>query len=184
MTTKTNLELLNNALLIAQNYNLKLKDNNLNYQYIQLESIYKSLFQALNDSTFKRVKKQLLNCIKTIDFAIENDLIKSSDFVYVNYTKNYINRGVLISSVLAQFENYFNLNNQKMNTHLIDGNNPASVKKQTTRENAIVVCDSGIYITKTSDLKYHYDYTTDKNKKLVKKLTELKNESVECLIEW
>ena len=184
MTNKNNIQLLNNGLAIAKTFNLVLKDTNTNYQYVNLKSVYNSLFQALKMDAFKRVKRQLQNCINTIEYAVNNDLITFNDFVYINYTKNYINRGVLISSVLKKFEEYFKLNNQKMNIHLIDANNPASVKKQTTNENAITICDSGIYITKTSDMKFHYDYTTDKVKKLVKKLTELKDNSLECIVEW
>jgi len=184
MTNKNNIQLLENALQIAKTFNLKLKDTNKNYQYVELKSVYNSLFQALKMDAFKRVKKQLNNCINTIKYAIENNLITYSDYIYINYTKNYINRGVLVSSVLNKFENYFKLTNQKMNIHLIDVNNPASVKKHTTNESAITICDSGIYITKTSDMKFHYDITSDKNSKLVKKLTELKNNSIECIVEW
>lgn len=185
MTTKNQNELLKNALEIARNYNLILKDNNNNYQYVRLDSIYNSLFTALTQDIFKRVKKQLRNVINTIEYAVENEIISYNDYVYINYTKNYINRGVLVSSVLEKFTNYFESKNQKMNVHLIDSNNPASVKKQTTRENSLTVCDSGIYFTKTSDMNFHYDLTTDKNKKLVKKLTTLKNEfDCECLVAW
>ena len=184
MTIKTKTELLQSALSIAKDFNLKLKDNDTNYQFVELQSIYNALYKALTLDTFKRVKKQLKNCINTIDYAVLNDLISFNDYVYINYTKNFINRGILISSVLSKFENYFKLTNQKMNIHLIDVNNPASVKEFTTRESAITVCDSGIYITKTSDMKFHYDITSDKNKKLVKKLTELKDNSLECIVEW
>lgn len=183
MTSKNNLQLLENALNIAKTFNLKLKDNNNNYQYVELKSIYNSLFQALKMDAFKRVKKQLNNCINTIEYAVENDLISFSDYVYINYTKNYINRGVLVSSVLKAYTNYFESINRKMNIHLVDTNNAVSVKKQTTNENAITVCDSGIYFTKTSDFNFHYDLTSDKNKKIVKKLTEIKNDC-ECIVAW
>ena len=70
-----------------------------------------------------------------------------------------------------------------MNIHLVDTNNAISVKKQTTNENSITVCDSGIYFTKTSDFNFHYDLTSDKNKKIVKKLTEIKGDC-ECIVAW
>lgn len=183
MTNKSNQELLQNGLTIAKEFNLKLKDNNTNYQLVELQSVYNSLFKALKMDTFKRVKKQLQNCINTIEYAVNNDLITFNDYVYINYTKNYINRGVLISSVLKKFEEYFKLNNQKMNIHLVDANNAISVKKNTTNENSITVCNNGIYITKTKDFNFHYEYTTDKNAKVVKKLTELTNLN-NCIIEW
>ena len=183
MTTKNNQELLENALNIAKTFDLKLKDNNINYQYVELKSIYNSLFQALKMDAFKRVKKQLNNCINTIDYAVKNDLVSFNDYVYINYTKNYINRGVLVSSVLKAYTNYFESINRKMNIHLVDTNNAISVKKQTTNENAITVCDSGIYFTKTSDFDFHYDLTSDKNKKIVKKLTNIKNDC-ECIVAW
>lgn len=183
MTNKSNLELLQNGLQIAKNFNLVLKNNTTLYQYVELQSIYNSLFQALKMDAFKRVKKQLNNCIKTIEYAVENELISYSDYVYINYTKNYINRGVLVSSVLKAYQNYFESINRKMNIHLVDTNNAISVKKQTTNENAITVCDSGIYFTKTSDFDFHYDLTSDKNKKIVKKLTEIKNDC-ECIVAW
>lgn len=183
MTTKTTKELLENGLNIAKAFNLVLKDNNKNYQYATLKSVYNSLFQALSMDAFKRVKKQLNNCIKTIDYAIENDLISFSDYVYINYTKNYINRGVLVSSVLSKYQTYFESIGKKMNIHLVDTNNAVSVKKQTTNENAITVCDNGIYFTKTSDFSFHYGLTTDKMPKVVKKLTEIKKDC-ECLVAW
>ncbi len=183
MTTKNTIQLLENALQIAKTFNLKLKDNNNNYQYVELKSIYNSLFEALKMDAFKRVKKQLNNCINTIKYAVENDLISFNDYVYINYTKNYINRGVLVSSVLKAYTNYFESINRKMNIHLVDTNNAISVKKQTTNENSITVCDSGIYFTKTSDFNFHYDLTSDKNKKIVKKLTEIKNDC-ECIVAW
>lgn len=182
MTTKTTKELQAQAQIIINNYGLQVKEND--YQQVKLESIYNALQNALYQDTFKRVKKQLRNCLNTIDYAVESEIISLSDYVYTQYTKNFINRGILVASVLAQFENYFKCVGAKMNTHLIDTNNPASVKQFTTRENAITVCDSGIYITKTSDIEFHYDLTTDKNKKIVKKLTNLKNESLECLVAW
>ena len=40
MTTKNTIQLLENALQIAKTFNLKLKDNNINYQYVELKSIY------------------------------------------------------------------------------------------------------------------------------------------------
>lgn len=181
MTNKSTKELQNQAQIIINNFNLVVDTNN--YQLVQLESIYKSLFEALKMDTFKRVKKQLNNCINTINYAVENDLIKFSDYVYINYTKNYINRGVLVSSVLKAYTNYFESINRKMNIHLVDTNNAISVKKQTTNENSITVCDSGIYFTKTSDFNFHYDLTSDKNKKIVKKLTEIKNDC-ECIVAW
>ena len=181
MTNKSTKELQNQAQIIINNFNLVVDTNN--YQLVQLESIYKSLFEALKMDTFKRVKKQLNNCINTINYAVENDLIKFSDYVYINYTKNYINRGVLVSSVLKAYTNYFESINRKMNIHLVDTNNAISVKKQTTNENAITVCDSGIYFTKTSDFNFHYDLTSDKNKKIVKKLTEIKGDC-ECIVAW
>jgi hypothetical protein len=183
MTTKNTIQLLENALQIAKTFNLKLKDNNNNYQYVELKSIYNSLFEALKMDAFKRVKKQLNNCINTIKYAVENDLISFNDYVYINYTKNYINRGVLVSSVLKEYTYYFESINRKMNIHLVDTNNAISVKKQTTNENSITVCDSGIYFTKTSDFNFHYDLTSDKNKKIVKKLTEIKNDC-ECIVAW
>lgn len=183
MTTKDNKQLLENALSIANTFNLVLKDNTTHYQYVELKSIYNSLFQALKMDAFKRVKKQLQNCINTIEYAVENDLISYNDYVYINYTKNYINRGVLVSSVLKAYSNYFESINRKMNIHLVDTNNAISVKKQTTNENAITVCDSGIYFTKTSDFNFHYDLTSDKNKKIVKKLTEIKS-NCECIVAW
>ena len=182
MTTKTTQQLQAQAQIIINSYNLIVSTTD--YQQVRLDSIYNALQVALYQDTFKRVKKQLRNCLNTIDYAVENDLIKMNDFVYTQYTKNFINRGILVASVLAQFENYFKCVGAKMNTHLLDTNNPASVKQFTTRENAITVCDSGIYITKTSDIQFHYDYTTDKMPKLVKKLTNLKNENLECLIAW
>ena len=181
MTTKTTKELQAQAQTIINNYNLVVDSNN--YQLVQLESIYKSLFTALKQDTFKRVKKQLQNCINTIDYAVENDLISFNDYVYINYTKNYINRGVLVSSVLKAYTNYFESINRKMNIHLVDTNNAISVKKNTTNENSITVCDSGIYFTKTKDFNFHYDLTSDKNKKIVKKLTEIKNDC-ECIVAW
>ena len=184
MTTKNNQELLNNALSIAKTFNLKLKDTNTNYQYVELKSLYNSLFTALKMDTFKRVKKQLNNCINTIEYAVNENLINFNDYVYINYTKNYINRGVLVSSVLKAFTNYFESIHKNMHIHLVDTNNAISVKKQTTNENAITVCDSGIYFTKTSDFNYHYDLTSDKHKKIVKKLTEIKNNSCECIVAW
>lgn len=183
MTTKNQNELLKNALEIARNYNLILKDNNNNYQYVRLDSIYNSLFTALTQDTFKRVKKQLKNCINTIDYAVANNLISFNDYVYINYTKNYINRGVLVSSVLEKYVTYFEAIGKKMNIHLVDTNNAISVKKQTTNENAITVCDSGIYFTKTSDFNFHYGLTTDKLPKVVKKLTEIKKDC-ECIVAW
>ena len=181
MTNNSTKELQNQAQIIINNFNLVVDTNN--YQLVQLESIYKSLFEALKMDTFKRVKKQLNNCINTINYAVENDLIKFSDYVYINYTKNYNNRGVLVSSVLKAYTNYFESINRKMNIHLVDTNNAISVKKQTTNENSITVCDSGIYFTKTSDFNFHYDLTSDKNKKIVKKLTEIKNDC-ECIVAW
>ena len=184
MTTKTTKELLENGLTIAKNFNLSLKDNTLKgYQFATLSSVYASLYQALSMDAFKRVKKQLKNCIKTIDFAVANDLISLNDYVYINYTKNYINRGVLVSSVLEKYATYFESIGKKMNIHLVDTNNAISVKKFTTNENAITVCDSGIYFTKTSDFVFHYGLTTDRLPKVVKKLTEIKN-NCECLIAW
>ena len=183
MTTKTTKELLENGLNIAKAFNLVLKDNNQNYQYATLKSVYNSLFIALSMDTFKRVKKQLKNCINTIEYAVHNDLISFSDYVYINYTKNYINRGVLVSSVLSKYQTYFESIGKKMNIHLVDTNNAVSVKKQTTNENAITVCDSGIYFTKTSDFSFHYGLTTDKLPKVVKKLTEIKKDC-ECLVAW
>lgn len=181
MTNKSTKELQNQAQIIINNYNLKVDTNN--YQLVELKSIYNSLFTALKQDTFKRVKKQLNNCINTIKYAVENDLISFNDYVYINYTKNYINRGVLVSSVLKAYTNYFESINRKMNIHLVDTNNAISVKKQTTNENSITVCDSGIYFTKTSDFNFHYDLTSDKNKKIVKKLTEIKNDC-ECIVAW
>lgn len=183
MTNKTQQELLKNGLDIAKTFKLSLKDNNKNYQYATLESVYNSLFQALSMDTFKRVKKQLRNCINTIDYAVTNNLISFNDYVYINYTKNYINRGVLVSSVLEKYVTYFEAIGKKMNIHLVDTNNAVSVKKQTTNESAITVCDSGIYFTKTSDFSFHYGLTTDKMPKVVKKLTEIKKEC-ECLVAW
>lgn len=183
MTNKNNTQLLENGLTIAKEFNLKLKDNNKNYQYVELQSIYNSLFKALKMDAFKRVKKQLTNVINTIEYAVNNDLITYNDYVYINYTKTYINRGVLVSSVLKKFEEFFKLNNQKMNIHLVDNNNAISVKKNTTNENSITVCNNGIYLTKTKDFEFHYELTTDKNKKVVKKLTELTNLN-NCIIEW
>lgn len=184
MTTKTTKELLENGLTIAKAFNLSLKDNTLKgYQFATLESVYNSLFTALSIDAFKRVKKQLNNCIKTIKFAIDNDLISLNDYVYINYTKNYINRGVLVASVLEKYVNYFESIGKTMHIHLVDTNNAVSVKKYTTNENAITVCDSGIYFTKTSDFIFHYGLTTDRLPKVVKKLTEIKNEC-ECLVAW
>lgn len=181
MTNKTTLQLELQAVAIQKQFNLVVDSKN--YQLVRLDSIYSSLFQALTMDTFKRVKKQLNNCIKTIEYAVENELISYNDYVYINYTKNYINRGVLISSVLAKYQNFFESIGKKMNIHLVDTNNAISVKKQTTNENAITVCDSGIYFTKTSDFNFHYDTTSDKIKKVVKKLTEIKNEC-ECIVAW
>ena len=184
MTTKTTKELLENGLNIAKAFNLSLKDNTLKgYQFATLESVYNSLFTALYIDTFKRVKKQLNNCIKTIQFAIDNDLISLNDYVYINYTKNYINRGVLVASVLEKYVNYFESIGKTMHIHLVDTNNAISVKKYTTNENAITVCDNGIYFTKTSDFVFHYGLTTDRLPKIVKKLTEIKNEC-ECIVAW
>lgn len=184
MTTKTTKELLENGLNIAKAFNLSLKDNTLKgYQFATLESVYNSLFIAKSMDAFKRVKKQLNNCINTIIFAVDNDLISFSDYVYINYTKNYINRGVLISSVLEKYVNYFESIGKKMNIHLVDTNNAISVKKFTTNESAITVCDSGIYFTKTSDFVFHYGLTTDRLPKVVKKLTEIKN-NCECIVAW
>lgn len=184
MTTKTTQELLENGLTIAKNFNLSLKDNTLKgYQFATLESVYNSLFVARSMDAFKRVKKQLNNCINTIIYATSNDLISFNDYVYINYTKNYINRGVLISSVLEKYVNYFESIGKKMNIHLVDTNNAISVKKYTTNENAITVCDSGIYFTKTSDFNFHYGLTTDRLPKVVKKLTEIKN-NCECIVAW
>ena len=166
MTNKTTLQLELQAVAIQKQFNLIVDSKN--YQLVRLDSIEKSLYQALTMDAFKRVKKQLNNCINTIKYAIENELITYSDYVYINYTKNYINRGVLV---------------RKMNIHLVDTNNAISVKKQTTNENSITVCDSGIYFTKTSDFNFHYDLTSDKNKKIVKKLTNIKNDC-ECLVAW
>jgi len=181
MTNKTTLQLEFQALEIQKQFNLIVDSKN--YQLVRLDSIEKSLYQALTMDTFKRVKKQLQNCINTIQYAVENDLISYSDYVYVNYTKNYINRGVLISSVLKPYQTYFESIGRKMNIHLVDTNNAISVKKQTTNENSITVCNDGIYFTKTSDFNFHYDMTSDKNKKLVKKLTEIKKDC-ECLVAW
>ena len=183
MSTKTTKELLQNGLNIAKAFNLVLKDNNQNYQYATLKSVYNSLFIALSMDTFKRVKKQLKNCINTIEYAVQNDLISFNDYVYINYTKNYINRGVLVSSVLEKYVTYFDSIGKKMNIHLVDTNNAVSVKKQTTNESAITVCDNGIYFTKTSDFNFHYGLTTDKMPKVVKKLTEIKKEC-ECIVAW
>jgi len=181
MTTKTTKELQAQAQEIINNFNLVVDSKN--YQLVELKSIYNSLYQALKMDAFKRVKKQLNNCINTIDYAVNESLISFNDYVYINYTKNYINRGVLVSSVLKAYTNYFESINRKMNIHLVDTNNAISVKKQTTNENAITVCDSGIYFTKTSDFDFHYDLTSDKNKKVVKKLTEIKNDC-ECIVAW
>ena len=184
MTTKTTQELLNNGLIIAKNFNLSLKDSTLKgYQFATLESVYNSLFLARSMDAFKRVKKQLNNCINTIIYATSNGLISFSDYVYINYTKNYINRGVLVASVLEKYINYFESIGKSMHIHLVDTNNAISVKQFTTNENAITVCDSGIYFTKTSDFVFHYDFTSDKTPKVVKKLTEIKNEC-ECLVAW
>lgn len=181
MTTKTTLQLELQAVAIQKQFNLVV--DNKNYQLVRLDSIEKSLYQALSMDTFKRVKKQLKNCINTIDYAVKNDLISFNDYVYINYTKNYINRGVLISSVLSKYVTYFESIGKKMHIHLVDVNNAVSVKKNTTNENAITVCDNGIYFTKTSDFNFHYGLTTDKLPKVVKKLTEIKNEC-ECLVAW
>lgn len=181
MTNKTTLQLELQAVAIQKQFNLIV--DSANYQLVRLDSIEKSLYQALKMDAFKRVKKQLNNCINTIKYAIENELITYSDYVYINYTKNYINRGVLVSSLLKPYQTYFEGIGRKMNIHLVDTNNAISVKKQTTNENSITVCDSGIYFTKTSDFNFHYDLTSDKNKKIVKKLTNIKNDC-ECLVAW
>lgn len=181
MTNKTTLQLELQAVAIQKQFNLIVDSTN--YQLVRLDSIEKSLYQALKMDAFKRVKKQLNNCINTIKYAIENELITYSDYVYINYTKNYINRGVLVSSLLKPYQTYFEGIGRKMNIHLVDTNNAISVKKQTTNENSITVCDSGIYFTKTSDFNFHYDLTSDKNKKIVKKLTNIKNDC-ECLVAW
>jgi hypothetical protein len=181
MTNKTTLQLELQAVAIQKQFNLIVDSKN--YQLVRLDSIEKSLYQALTMDAFKRVKKQLNNCINTIKYAIENELITYSDYVYINYTKNYINRGVLVSSLLKPYQTYFEGIGRKMNIHLVDTNNAISVKKQTTNENSITVCDSGIYFTKTSDFNFHYDLTSDKNKKIVKKLTNIKNDC-ECLVAW
>lgn len=181
MTTKTNLELQNQANEICKKYGI-LQDTK-NYKSVQLESVYNALYKALNDKLFIRVKKQLTNCINTIRYAVENELINYNDYIIIDYTKNFINRGTLISEVLKKYQEYFLIQGVKMNIHLVDNNNACSVKKNTTRENSITVCNTGIYLTKTSDFVYHYDYTTDKNKKLVKKLTELTNTN-NCIVEW
>ncbi len=184
MTTKTTKELLENALNIAKTFDLSLKDNtSKGYQFATLESVYNSLFIARSMDTFKRVKKQLNNCINTIIYATSNGLISFNDYVYINYTKNYINRGVLISSVLEKYVNYFESIGKTMHIHLVDTNNAVSVKKYTTNENAITVCNNGIYFTKTSDFVFHYGLTTDRLPKVVKKLTEIKN-SCECIVAW
>ena len=86
MTTKTTKELQAQAQTIINNYNLVVDSKN--YQLVKLESIYNSLFQALKEDTFKRVKKQLNNCINTIDYAVNENLINMNDYVYINYTKN------------------------------------------------------------------------------------------------
>lgn len=181
MTNKTTLQLELQAVVIQKQFNLVVDSKN--YQLVRLDSIYNSLFQALTMDAFKRVKKQLRNCINTIDYAVANNLISFNDYVYINYTKNYINRGVLVSSVLEKYVTYFEAIGKKMNIHLVDTNNAISVKKQTTNENAITVCDSGIYFTKTSDFNFHYGLTTDKLPKVVKKLTEIKKDC-ECIVAW
>lgn len=181
MTNKTTLQLELQAVAIQKQFNLIVDSKN--YQLVRLDSVYNSLFQALSMDAFKRVKKQLKNCINTIDYSVKNDLISFNDYVYINYTKNYINRGVLVSSVLSKYQTYFESIGKKMNIHLVDTNNAVSVKKQTTNENAITVCDNGIYFTKTSDFDFHYGLTTDKLPKVVKKLTEIKNEC-ECIVAW
>ena len=181
MTTKTTLQLELQAVAIQKQFNLIVDSKN--YQLVRLDSIYNSLFQALSMDSFKRVKKQLRNCINTIDYAVTNNLISFNDYVYINYTKNYINRGVLVSSVLEKYVTYFESIGKKMNIHLVDTNNAVSVKKQTTNESAITVCDSGIYFTKTSDFNFHYDLTSDKMPKVIKKLTEIKKEC-ECIVAW
>lgn len=181
MTIKTKTELQNQAQTIIKKYGFIV--DKINYKKVQLESIYNALYKALEDKTFIRVKKQLTNCINTIRYAVENELINYNDYIIIDYTKNFINRGTLISEVLKKYQEYFLIQGVKMNIHLVDNNNACSVKKNTTRENSITVCNTGIYLTKTSDFVYHYDYTTDKNKKLVKKLTELTNTN-NCIVEW
>ena len=181
MTNKSTLVLQNQAKEIQAKYNLIV--DSADYQKVRLDSIEKSLNQALKEEAFKRVKKQLQNCINTIQYAIKEGLATYNDYVYINYTKNYINRGVLVSSLLKPYQEYFEGIGRKMNIHLVDTNNAISVKKQTTNENAITVCNNGIYFTKTSDFNYHYDLTSDKKAKIVKKLTEIKN-GCECLVEW
>ena len=186
MTQKNFTQLLNESILICNAYKLKQLGHDIdNYQYIELKSIYNSLIDNLNNPLFKRVKKQLSNCIYTINHAINNDLIKFNDYIYINFTKNYINRGILINSVLKQYINYFESINQKFTTHLLDKNNASSIKQFTTNQNSIIVCDNGIYLAKTFNCNYHYDYTSDKNKKIVKKLTSLKNDNgLECIEAW
>ena len=186
MTTKTINQLINESITICNTYNLKQKGTTADtYQYIQLESIYNALINNLNNPLFKRVKKQFTNCIYAINHAINNDLITFKDYVYINFTKNFINRGVLINSVLMQYLNYFTSINQNYTTHLLDINNASSIKQFTTNQNTIIVCDSGIYLGKAYNCNYHYDFTSDKNKKIVKKLTNLKNvNGLECLEAW
>ena len=181
MTLKSKIELQNQANEICKKYGI-LQDTT-NYKKVELRSVYNALFKALNDKLFIRVKKQLVNCINTIEYATQNDLISYDDYIIIDFTKNFVNRGTLISEVLKKFEEYFKLNNQKMNIHLVDANNACSVKKNTTRENSITVCNTGIYLTKTSDFDFHYDLTSDKNKKIVKKLTELTNTN-NIIVEW
>ena len=181
MTTKTNQELQNQAQVIINNYNLKTSPAN--YKLVEVESLVNALLKAKNEKTFIRVKKQFNNVLNTIEYAVESDLIKLSDYVIIDYTKNFINRGTLINAILEPYKNYYNSIGKNLKIHLLDTNNPASCKQFTTNENSIIVCDSGIYLNNIKNCYYDYNLTSDKNKQVVKKLKDLKNLNG-CIVEW
>lgn len=180
MTQKNLKELQEQKNLIIERFNLKVS---VDLKTAEINSIQMALIKALNESDFIRVKKQLINVLNVIEYAIESDLINSNEYIEIQFTKNFINRGALVGEILKPFKNYYNSIGKNLKIHLIDNNNSPSIKKHTTNETAILVDNNGIQLNNVSACNYDYALTSDKNKKVIKRLKEI-NKNNNYIVEW